>query len=231
MKTGIYWQDPKCALKPGQDFILDPSLVLYLPLHQLDGACFMSKDAYGHLCTVTGALWNSRGRSFDGDDYVDCGGDANICSITGDLTLEAWAKKTVSSGDTTVLGTKQGRNDYTTPYNLYIMGPDNTPRFRLGEGDDQCLADSTVGVTIDEWAHLVATIEGNNAKIWVNAVETGSDTFAGTRQTGLKLTLGAANATGDRPFTGVIDLVRIYNRALTPMEIQRNYLATKRRYQ
>ena len=39
-------------------FIFDPSLVLYLSLWKLDGDSFMSKDAYGHLCTVTGALYS-----------------------------------------------------------------------------------------------------------------------------------------------------------------------------
>src|SRR3989304_5596886 len=31
---------------------------------------FLSDDAYGHLCTVTGALWTPQGYSFDGDDYI-----------------------------------------------------------------------------------------------------------------------------------------------------------------
>ena len=56
------------------DFIFDPSLVLYLPLYQPDGASFASRDAYGHLCTVTGALWTPQGRTFDGaDDIIDLG--------------------------------------------------------------------------------------------------------------------------------------------------------------
>ena len=50
------------------NFIFDPSLVLYLPLYQLDGASFVSKDAHGHLCSVTGALWRPNGRWFDGTD-------------------------------------------------------------------------------------------------------------------------------------------------------------------
>ena len=35
---------------------------------------------------------------------------------------------------------------------------------------------------------------------------------------------------GGQPFSALIGEARIYNRALTPLEIQRNYLATKRRY-
>lgn len=51
-----------------RDFILDPSCILYLPLWKKDGAQFMSDDMYGHLCTVTGALWTPQGRYFDGVD-------------------------------------------------------------------------------------------------------------------------------------------------------------------
>jgi len=54
------------------NFVFDPSLELYLPLYELDGSSFMSKDACGHICLVTGALWGSQGRTFDGgDDYID----------------------------------------------------------------------------------------------------------------------------------------------------------------
>lgn len=37
-----------------EGFILDPRLVLYLPLWKLDGASFADHSAYGHLCTVKG---------------------------------------------------------------------------------------------------------------------------------------------------------------------------------
>lgn len=56
-----------------EDFC-DPYLKLYLPLYELDGSSFMSKDAYGHLCTVTGALWRPNGRWFDKtSDIITCG--------------------------------------------------------------------------------------------------------------------------------------------------------------
>ena len=32
------------------DYIFDSSVALYLPLCELDGTSFQSKDAYGHMC-------------------------------------------------------------------------------------------------------------------------------------------------------------------------------------
>jgi len=54
------------------DFIFDPSLVLCLPLYERDGSSFPSRDTYGHLCTVTGALWRENGHYFGGLDYLNC---------------------------------------------------------------------------------------------------------------------------------------------------------------
>ena len=76
------------------DFIFDPSLALYLPLYELDGASFMSKDAYGHSCTAIGALWRPNGRWLDGiNDYINCGADTSF-DISGTMTLEVWMKRT-----------------------------------------------------------------------------------------------------------------------------------------
>ncbi len=54
-------------------FALDPYCKLYLPLWKLDGDSFMSKDAYGHLCSRGNeAYWTPQGWYFDGsNDYLD----------------------------------------------------------------------------------------------------------------------------------------------------------------
>ena len=49
-------------MRKSDRFKYDPSLVLYLPLGELDGDKFMSRDAYGHLCAVTGATWTPNSR-------------------------------------------------------------------------------------------------------------------------------------------------------------------------
>ena len=73
------------------DFIFDPSLVLYLPLGQLDGTSFVSQDAYGHLCTVTGTVWGSRGRYFDGaDDLVNANAAINAIQDLSVGIIMAW---------------------------------------------------------------------------------------------------------------------------------------------
>src|SRR4030042_2091010 len=83
------------------DSILDPSLVLYLPLPKLDGASFISGDACGHPIVNSGAFWTPRGRSFDGiDDLIDCGGSPAFDSQQ--YTLTCWFRTTASSPDTDI---------------------------------------------------------------------------------------------------------------------------------
>ena len=98
-------------------------ITLSLPLWKRDGTEFIDESPYGHLCTVTGALWGTQGRFFDGaDDVIDCGGDASIAAITGDLTLEVWWKPLDVTSAQTIISTRQGKNDSTVPYHLFYAG-------------------------------------------------------------------------------------------------------------
>lgn len=65
-------------------------LVLDLPLYKLDGASFMSKDAYGHLATVTGATFGIKGRTFvsASNNYIAITDVSSILNFTsGDFSI------------------------------------------------------------------------------------------------------------------------------------------------
>ena len=227
MKTGIYWQDPKYAV--GSDRrATDPSLVLYLPLYRLDGASFMSKDAYGHLCTVTGALWIPHGRSFDGvDDYVDCGKPVSLdfTPNVDEFTIEAWIK--ISPGDTGTVVCKGGASTSTRSYQIYVVGD------ALWAVIGGQYADSGATVADGEWHH-VALVNYDDCgtkkcKFYIDRVADDTIITSGSATEDVNVIIGN-NSVLTFPFNGLIDEIRIYNRALTPLEIQRNYLATKRRY-
>jgi len=228
MKTGIYWQDPEYPAK-GMDFIFDPSLVLYLPLHRLDGASFMSKDAYGHLCTVTGALWTPRGRSFDGsDDYIDCGNKGSL-EITGAITIELWLNppSAFTKNETLVSKVTGGTQDI----NLYYYHAGGYFIFVIN--GVWCLRLAATELTYGAWNHLVFTIiDGTtNNHAFLNGIDKATNQNAPTMTSGTStLYIGSYIGTGEF-FTGLIGEVRIYRRALTPLEAQHNYLATKWRYQ
>ena len=218
-----------------EDFILDPSLVLYLPLHMLDGSPFMSRDHYGSLCTVFGALWTPQGRSYcaAADDYVDCGSPAILDNINT-LTVMVW----VYAQTLPALGTRiwyKTHKDLQTLANgsirfqqSFLNGGANYPKW------------TTAGGTIitSRWYHIGLTYNDgattNDAVIYVDSVLkslTESAPPVGTRisDAANNLYIGNTEYT-NRGFHGFIGEVFTYNRFLTPIEIQRNYLATKWRY-
>ncbi len=230
MKTGIYWQDPKYALRPGQDFIFDPSLVLYLPLHKLDGASIMSRDAYGHLCTVTGALWRPNGRLFDGDDDdISIPHHASF-NITAAITLEAWIKMPNTGDDVQDFVAKTWEATEIPYCFRYEITAATLIFFTYSAGGDTVTG--TAGLlAYDEWQHIVVTFDAGTTYFYINGVQDGPFTHTGNAlytNTGV-VYVGTYNRSNY--FKGNMGEVRIYNRGLTSLEVQRNYLASKGRYQ
>jgi len=229
MKTGIYWQNPKYAVKPGRDFIFDPSLVLYLPLYRLDGASFMSKDAYGHLCSVTGALWTPQGRSFDGsDDYVDCG---NIQDLAQEFTVELWSNR---SGSTCSYGCLIGIDmTHWSDIGGFAIFDQNDGRIEARIRNASESASDFLNIETDVpnnlWRCYSVTWNKPTLTVYRNGAYVDSNTW--NYDIAWNVFKTRIGRWGNIWFYGLIDEVRIYHRCLTPLEIQHNYLATKWRYQ
>jgi hypothetical protein len=209
--------------------ISDPSLVLFLPLYQLDGAAIISKDAYGRLCSVSGASWRPDGRYFDGvDDEIGCGNDSSI-QIGGAITAEVWGKFEGYTGDyRQVLWKRFNDAGGAQGWQMYLGSNSNTVNVL------RWLDGAAIGIdsafTPDEFIHVVFTYDGANQRLYIGgdlAVVPVADTS--TVKTATALRIGANPGTGY--VGGTIGEIRMYNRALTPLEIQHNYLATKWRYQ
>lgn len=209
-------------------FVFDPSLVLYLPLYGLDGSSFMSKDAYGHLCTVAGATWTPQGRKFDGtDDYISVP-DHSSLDITSAITVMAWARfNNIPLGNEIALNKEGAYRAIVSP-----EVDDDQPCFRvyIGGAWRNVIADTVL--TTDTFYHIVGTYDGSYIRIYVNGVEDATPVSqSGNIATSANdLVIGDYVAGGGWNFAGCIGEVLIYNRALTLQEIQHHYLATKWRY-
>ena len=79
-------------------------------------------------------------------------------------------------------------------------------------------------ISLNQWTHLAVSFDGFNRRIYVNGVEVNSDRFLGPLvydPAAVPVTIGsdwAANASTER-FTGRIDEVSLYDRALSAAEI------------
>ena len=195
---------------------LDPYCRLYLPLWKLDGDSLADHSAYGHLCTNYGSFWTPQGRSFDGNDYVDCGNKPSL-DITKAITIEAWVKlPTGYTASHKMVVSKEGSAWYISIYNNKVL-------FSAWIDGVQTLIDGTKIVSGDIWHHVACSWDSAtgkyrtylDAQIDVDTIHSGNSLSTNTKS----LLLGSFEVPPDYSFNGLIDEVRIYNRALSPAEI------------
>ncbi|MBW7991154.1 MAG: LamG domain-containing protein [Planctomycetes bacterium] len=155
---------------------------------------------------------------FDGsDDYVDCGNDPSL-NINDKITVMAWVKTTSTAhGYFVSKGTAWDETGH------YAIGQEyNVPlTFQLeiaGSGGTVEL-DSNIAVNDGQWHHIVGVYDDPDVKVYVDGVEENTMTGASslTDSTAGGLTIGQRS--GGNIIGGIIDEVRIYNRALTEPEI------------
>jgi hypothetical protein len=81
------------------------------------------------------------------------------------------------------------------------------------------------GLNDNQWHHIVGTYDGSTMNLYVDGVlnNSGSRSGATLLNDDDTTVVGAANVFGSGPVKAVIDDVRIYNRALSPTEIQQLY--------
>jgi hypothetical protein len=79
----------------------------------------------------------------------------------------------------------------------------------------------TTATALNAWTHLASTYDGANLRLYVNGVQVASKAVTGSikASTGV-LHIGGNSIWNDEWFAGLIDEVRLYNKALTVAEIQ-----------
>jgi len=158
---------------------------------------------------------------FDGkNDYVDCGNDASL-NITDAITIEAWVKPNEKVAWMDIVdkaGSYRG-------YRLYIcssdkLSPDSifSVRAIFGDGTDWLLINKQYIIYPNNWYHIVTTYNNGSAKLYVNGAEVASGSGGAMVNATVPLTIG-----GTSYLDGLIDEVRIYNRALSAEEVRYHY--------
>ncbi|MDP3909773.1 MAG: LamG domain-containing protein, partial [Gemmatimonadales bacterium] len=177
---------------------------------------------------VNGPLWQpALGRidgalEFDGvDDHVSLG-TMDVPTGTG-LTIGIWIKADdfdVTDGRLISKSTGLLASDH-----YWMVSTINSTglRFRLKTGGSTTtLATSTGQISTGKWYHVAVTYDGVTMRIYKDGVEVASAPKTGAINTsaGVGVAIGGQPAgAGSAPFDGLIDDVRMYNRALTPLEV------------
>jgi len=155
------------------------------------------------------ALW------FNGtNDYVNIPHDETL-SITENITIEAWVKPEFITGAHTIV--RKGDNSFWLEIELSKVNGG----FRSGGIVKEAIGSTTL--TTQTWFFLTMTFNEETIKVYVNGYEDGTFTYSGAIDEDLNpLTIGA-KYTNMYFFPGSIDEVSIWNRTLTPAEIQEHF--------
>jgi hypothetical protein len=175
-----------------------------------------------HAGTISGASWATSGwfggaLHFDGTNDWVAVPDAGGFDLRTGMTLESWVYPTALSGwRTVILKERPGGLAYA------LYAHDNAPRpaVYVNAGGADVAALGGVGLPLNAWAHLAATYDGAILRLYINGNEVGSQALANPIVTSTQPLRIGGNAVWGEHFAGLIDEVRIYNRALSPAEIQ-----------
>ncbi|HEY4478915.1 MAG TPA: LamG-like jellyroll fold domain-containing protein, partial [Candidatus Paceibacterota bacterium] len=157
-----------------------------------------------------------QGLKFDGvNDYVKISSD--IIGTTA-LTITAWIKPTAST-----LSVGTGRIVTNGNVTIFKLASSNRLSFTSNNSNTAVSATNALSGTANTWQFISVTRnESGTANIYLNGTLTGTaNQNSGSPIVGTDFEIGAQLAASF--FDGSIDDVRVYNRALSPTEVQRLY--------
>ena len=201
----------------------EPNLVGWWKLDDGSGDTAIDSSGNGNNGTlINDPMWaigiNNGALQFDGiDDYVNCGNDPSL-NVTDEVTIAAWVKlNSVPPAFSVLIAGKysaywlEWRDTKALSLSMYINGAYN------GSGPTLDLADG-------DWHHIALTYDGTHKKGYHNRQEVFSEGASGSIDvSGVNFFVGEghpADAGYNGCPDGLIDDVRVYNRALTQEEIQ-----------
>ena len=154
--------------------------------------------------------------------YVTIPNSTSLDISGSNLTLSMWVNPGTMSTDAVMVG-KFWNSTMTSPYYQYgleFQGNGKTPVFQVGSGTSVFSASMGSALTVGAWQHLAVTFNGSTVQFYVNGVLKNTVTLNTTiTARGQQLRLGADNNT-QQFYKGLLDDMRIYNRAQTQAEIQ-----------
>jgi len=182
----------------------------------------------GNNGTIYGATWVSgkfgQALSFDGvDDYVEIPNSASL-NPTNEITVEAWFYPVSYTSGTGWHGIV-GKAPYTNGYLLWVEETGSVSGL-IYVGGIRYNVYSGYNAPLNQWTHAVYTVKQGRMDIYINGqwrAKTDIPTGAFNTNTNPLRIAGQGEDSTQPWFRGLIDDVRIYNRALTDAEISDLY--------
>ena len=205
----------------------DTNLVLRLAFDADDGVTAIDSSGCGNHGLFDGAglaadAYGGQAATFDGtDDYVRVPSSASLMPAA--VTVAAWVRLDSLPAEVRALVFKRNPNNSNNEAYALQINADGGLRFVLANGW-QTRLDSSVTLGVGEWHHVAATFSQPDMKVYVDGALVGSANHDCALSH--EATADVFVAAADHAYypmgsflPGVMDEVRIYNRALTAQEV------------
>jgi hypothetical protein len=214
----MYW--PKSQVVEASIIDPHPGLVGWWRFDEGTGNVAKDSSGNGNDGTISGASWvdgkYGKALSFDGaSDYVQVSSITSL-QITGALTLSAWVKLDSLTGSSAIVA-KGWLGEYW--WRIEVGG-----QMLFGHGDNwgniEEIYSGAAGIVSGEYFHLAVVRNPVTMKLYfyVNGVQLSSPDYTTLTGTSNQPVLIGKDS-GGAYLDGIIDEVRIYNRALSATEI------------
>jgi hypothetical protein len=158
--------------------------------------------------------------SFNGStDYMDVAGSSFVNNYPT-YTICYWARRT--TGNRMPVAAASGTS-------FYWYG-DNSWFYTHGGVTGEYYYPKSVTIADNTWGFFCCTYDGANVKIYRNGTYEGQQASTGTANWSVGMRIGSWSPGGGYQWSGDIDNVSFYNKALTAAEVQQNFNALRGRY-
>ena len=202
----------------------DESLILFFSFDELDGDTVPDISQYGNNGTIAGTPELAAGKfgnalKLNGEtDWVEVP-HADILTVDTNVTVMAWinAERHMGPNNQRWQGILSKGNSPRS-YSFYTESPSECLHLSAAGSGSVCEAK----IPLNEWTHVVAQVEDGVHRYWVNGDHAGefADKNALPGAADTSSVFVGKTPESNREFLGLIDEVRIWNRALSMEEVR-----------
>jgi regulation of enolase protein 1 (concanavalin A-like superfamily) len=177
--------------------------------------------AMGDPAYVDGSAGMGKAMLFNGagGQYVNLG-TWDPSASTGQLSVSLWAKwGGLTSSYQGLIGK---RDSWAIDQMMWQLEANQTTGAVSFSRTEVYPASGNPVLPVGEWANVLVTFDGTNARFYFNGKMTGEGAFSFGSDAEAAMQFGSCEANGGNPFNGALDEVHIYDRALSAFEL--NYL-------